>query len=163
MSTQEETPLDNPYEAPHSEVSLVEEAQVYKGKVYNPLAIAISTLFGSVLAAGLLLYSNFTHFNQKPHAISTVVVTIIATILFLFASLSMEHPSSLMYLMFNFIIAVIMFPLTMTFQGTDLDAHEDADRPFHSVFRAIAIGIGCFLAMGVMLFLAFSMFLIFRA
>lgn len=162
MPIQEENRVDNPYETPHSEVSAVEEAAIYHGKVYNPLTIAIGTLFGSVLAAGLLLYSNFSHFNQKPHAIGTIVITIIATILFLFASLSIDHPSSLLYLLFNFIVAVIMFPLTISFQGTDLEAHEYSERPFHSVFRAIAIGIGCFIAMGIMLFLAFSMFLIFK-
>ncbi|TQV70919.1 hypothetical protein FLL45_21570 [Aliikangiella marina] len=160
MQTQEENLPDNPYESPKSQVSNAsEDPAIYQGKVYNGFAVAIATLFGSVLAAGLVLHSNFTHFNKNLQAGITVVFTIIATIVFLFASLFVKYPSSLMYLTFNFVLAIIVFPLTIILQGAELDEHEEADLPFHSVFRAAMIGIACLFAMGMMLVFAYTMFI----
>lgn len=160
MQTQEENLQDNPYESPKSRVSNTPDAsEVYQGKVYNALGAAIATLFGSVLAAGLVLHSNFTHFKQNLQAAITVVITIVATIIFLFASLFVKYPSPLMYIGFNFVLAVAVFPITYLLQGTALEEHEEADLPFHSVFRAAVIGIACLFAMGMMLMFAYTMFI----
>ena len=162
MQTQEENIDENPYRSPQSHVNPeIEEPKSYQGKVYNVLAIAIATLFGSVLAAGLLLHSNYTHFKQSTQAIITVLITIVATIAVLFTSLFVDYPSTLVYLGFNFLIAVILFPLCSALQGRSLDEHEYEDRPFHSIWRAALMGIACLLAMGMMLTFAYSMFVVF--
>ena len=160
MQTQEENIQDNPYESPKSRVSNSPDIpEIYQGKVYNGFAVAIASLFGSVLAAGLVLHSNFTHFQKNLQAAITVVITIIATIVFLFAGLFVKYPSSLMYLAINFVLAIIVFPLTLILQGVELDQHEEANLPFHSVFRAAIIGIACLFAMGMMLLFAYTMFI----
>jgi|GEM_PF-2783169 len=162
MRTQEENSTDNPYQSPRSHVSAaLNEPVGYEGKVYTSLAVAVGTLFGSVLAGGLLLHSNYSHFKQDYEAMVTILITIIATILFLFSSLFVEHPSSLLYLGANFLIAVFLMPLTNYLQGQSLEQHDNDNLPFHSVFRAAAIGIACLLAMGMMLTFAYWMFVIF--
>ena len=161
MQTQEENKNNNPYQSPKAELfTLEDEVQVYRGKVYNMLAIAIGTIFGSVLAAGLLLHSNYTHFKQNTYANVTIGLTILATVLFLFTSLLIDHPSSLMYMGFNFIVAICLFPIVYFTQSEFLEQHENKNLPFYSSFRAAAVGIACLLAMAMMLTVAYTMFII---
>jgi hypothetical protein len=161
MQTQEENSNDNPYQSPKAQLSAsIDETASYQGKVYSLLAIAIGTIFGSVLAAGLLVHSNFSHFKLNLQANITVALTIVATIGFLFASLFVEHPSSILYMGFNFVVAICLFPVVYFLQGDLLEQHEDKNLPFHSTFRAAAVGIACLLAMGMMLTFAYTMFII---
>ncbi|TQV89214.1 hypothetical protein [Aliikangiella coralliicola] len=150
---------DNPYQSPQSQIGVEFEPETYQGSIYNILSIAVATLFGSVLAAGLLLQSNFEKFGQKRQAIVTLFLTIIATIGLLFASLFIDYPSSLLYLLINFLAAVIVLPLTGFLQGKSIDDHEYSDRPFHSIFRAIGIGLVCMIGLGVMLMTALMLYL----
>ena len=150
---------DNPYQSPQSEIGVELESQVFQGKVYNILSIAVATLFGSVLAAGLLLQSNFEKFGQKQKALATLFATIIATICLLFASLFVDYPSSLHYLLVNFLVAVIIMPVSVYFQGKSIDDHEYSDRPFYSIFRAIGVGLICLFGLGFMLTTALMLYL----
>lgn len=160
MKTKKETLEINPYASPKIEGPRQSEGIVdFKGKVYNTLSIAIATIFGSVLAAGLLLHSNYSHFEQKRSALFSAAITTLLTILFLFGMLIIDFPLVLLFLGINFIIAVISLPLTQILQGKELERHEEAEREFHSFVRAGLIGICCLFAMGLMLFLAYSMFL----
>lgn len=153
---------DNPYQSPKSNISLqTETSSEYSGKVYSVFAIAIGTLFGSVLAAGLLIYSNYSHFKQDTKALTSVLLTIFATIIFLFLMLLTQNTSFLFYLATNFIFAVLIFPLVMILQGSTLEQHEDNGKPFHSSVRAGLIGMGCLIAMLIMITFAYFMFLMF--
>ncbi|WP_444996123.1 hypothetical protein [Aliikangiella sp. IMCC44359] len=149
---------DNPYESPTSEIEFISSLPIYHGKLYSVLSIAIATIFGSVLAAGFLLQSNFNKFQQNTASLITISITTIATIIFLFSSLFINRPSFFVYLSFNFIVAILVFPVAHLLQGEKLEQHEQADRPFHSVFKTIGIGVLCFFAMGIMLFLALALF-----
>lgn len=151
---------ENPYQSPKSNISLSKKLSTeYSGKVYSVFAIAIGTLFGSVLAAGLLIYSNYSHFKQNTKALNTILVTICATIIFLFLMLFVQNTSFLFYLAINFIFAVLVFPLVIILQGNILENHEDEGKPFHSSVRAGFIGLGCLIAMLVMIIFAYFMFL----
>lgn len=155
-----ETLESNPYASPNSEAAdQSEQAIEFKGKVYNALSIAIATIFGSVLVAGLLLHGNYNHFGQKRSAVAVAGITTLLTIVFMFGMLIVDFPVVLLFLGTNFIVAAVLLPITQALQGKALEKHEDAEREFHSVFRAGLMGIGCSFAMGLMLFLAYSMFL----
>ncbi len=155
----EASEVTNPYESPAAQSGDDPAVvAVYQGKVYSTLSIAIATIFGSVLATGLLIYSNYNHFEKKSNSLIVVGLTILLTIAFMFGLLIIEFPAVLAYLGLSFVIAAISLPVIQTLLGEELEAHEESGRPFHSVFRAIFIGIGCFFAMGVMLVIAFTMF-----
>jgi len=160
MKANKEILEDNPYASPNSEdAKLSEEIAEFNGKVYNTLSIAIATIFGSVLAAGLLLHSNYSHFGQQRSALFSVVITALLTIFFLFGMLVMDFPVVLLFLGTNFIIAVFLLPITQVLQGKELEQHELAEREFHSFVRAGLIGVSCSFAMGLMLFFAYILFL----
>ncbi len=155
--TQAENQIKNPYAAPQSEVSLTNENTGYTGAVYNPLGIAIATVFGSVLAAGLLLQSNFLKFKQRLAATLTILVTIISTLSILVFLLLSQNASLLFYVLVNFIAAILVMPCTFLIQGKALEQHEEAGYRFHSYLRAVLMGIGCFLAINVIFGLALTL------
>jgi len=160
MNTKKETLENNPYASPNTEEPMQSEGIVdFKGKVYNTLSISIATIFGSVLAAGLLLHSNYSHFEQKRSALYAAAITTPLTILFLFGMLIIDFPVVLLFLGINFIIAAVLLPLTQFLQGKELEQHEEAEREFHSFVRAGLIGVCCLFAMGLMLFFAYTMYL----
>lgn len=160
MKTKKETLEINPYASPKIDESKQSKRIVeFKGKVYNTLSIAIATIFGSVLAAGLLIHSNYSHFEQKRSALFSAVITTLLTIFFLFGMLITDFPRVLLFLGINFIIAVVLLPLTQILQGKELEQHEQAEREFHSFVRAGLIGVCCLCAMGLMLFFAYTMYL----
>ncbi|MBV1909750.1 MAG: hypothetical protein KUG78_10550 [Kangiellaceae bacterium] len=151
---------DNPYTSPKVEGSGQNETVVeYQGKVYNILSISIATIFGSVLAAGLLIFSNFSHFEQTRNATIAAVFTAVLTVVFLCGMLIIDFPVVLLFLGLNFSIAAVLLPLNQLMLGNEIEQHEDADRDFHSFARAVLIGVGCLFAMGLMLFFAYTMFL----
>ncbi|MET1256104.1 hypothetical protein [Aliikangiella maris] len=154
MKAQEKKIIDNPYQAPESHIDPSAADEEYTGKLYSIAAISIATIFGSFLAAGILLQSNFNKFKQSTAAFITIIFTTVATIVFLFTSLFVEQPSLLLYFFYNFLAAVLILPISYIFQGEKLLAHEQANYPVHSLFKAILIGIACFFAMGLMLSLA---------
>ena len=158
METSTQSDEDDPYQTPQSELDWITPESDYTGKLYSPLGIAIASVFGSVLATGLLIQSNYAKFQQNTHGLITIVITTIVTTLFLFMTLFIEYPSSLLYIVFNFFIAVLAMPLVHTLQGARLNHHEEKDREFHSVFRAAGIGVASLIAMTVMLKIAFTMF-----
>ena len=159
MKTKKETLENNPYASPKIEEPKQSDGIVdFKGKVYNTLSIAIAAIFGSVLAAGLLLYSNYGHFEQKRSALFSAAITTILTIVFLFGMLIIDFPVVLLFLGINFVIAVILLPLTQVLQGKKLEQHDEAEREFHSFVRAGLIGVCCLFAMGLMLFFAYTMY-----
>ncbi len=160
MKIKKETLEINPYASPNIEESTQREVIVdFKGKVYNTLSIAIATIFGSVLAGGLLIYSNYSHFEHKRSALFSALVTMILTIVFMFGMLIIDFPVVLLFLGINFVIAAVLLPLAQFLQGKELDQHELAEREFHSFVRAGLVGVGCLFAMGLMLFFAYTMFL----
>lgn len=155
-----QVPENNPYASPNSEAAeQSEEAVDYKGKVYNGLSVSIATIFGSVLAAGLLLYSNYDHFEQKRKALLVIVITAILTLAFMFVMLVIDFPAVFLFLGINFFIGALLLPLTQLLQGKQLERHEDNEREFHSLIRAGLVGVSCSIAMGLMLSFAYSMFL----
>ena len=160
MNIKKETLENNPYASPNTEEPMQIEGIVdFEGKVYNTLSIAIATIFGSVLAAGLLIHSNYSHFEQKRSALFSAAITALLTIFFLFGMLIINFPLVLSFLGINFIIAVVLLPLTQFLQGNELEQHEQAERKFHSFVRAGLIGVCCLFSMGLMLFFAYSMYL----
>jgi hypothetical protein len=162
MKTKSETEtLDtNPYASPNSEHEEQREESVeYHGKVYNTLSIGVATIFGSVLAGGLLLHSNYDHFEQKTKALFVILMTTILTLAFMLGMLIIDFPVVFLFIGINFIIAVVLLPLTQVLQGKELEKHEDNEREFHSFIRAALVGVSCSLAMGIMLFFAYTMFL----
>ena len=159
LQSQAKESSDDPYLPPEAEIDKDGEKTDYHGKMYNAFAISLATLFGSVLAAGLLIYANFDNYGKKTKGVVTVILTILATIVFLFASLFVSLGSTLVYILTNFILAVLMMPLTLFLQGDLIEAHEDDEKPFHSLFRAIGIGVVCMLGLGAILATAVAMFL----
>ncbi|MCW8876861.1 MAG: hypothetical protein OQJ89_12090 [Kangiellaceae bacterium] len=151
--------VDDPYLPPEAEIEKDAEKVDYDGKMYNAFAVSLATLFGSVLAAGLLIYANFDNYGKKTKGIVTIIFTIFATIVFLFASLFVSLGSTLVYILTNFVLAAVMMPLTMLLQGNLIEAHEENEKPFHSIFRAIGIGVVCMLGLGAILATAIAMFL----
>lgn len=158
--TKAEAIVTNPYATPSSVQEDPKEVAVeFKGRVYNTLSMSIATIFGSVLAAGLLLYTNYSHFEQKRNALITVVITSFLTLIFLFGMLIIDFPVVLLFLGLNFIIAASLLPLSHILQGKELEQHEEAEREFHTYVRAGLVGFGCLIAMGLMLFFAYAMYL----
>jgi hypothetical protein len=151
----------NPYASPKSQNEAhSEDASEYSGKLYNTLSIAIATIFGSVLASGLLIQSNYNHLQLKQPALITAVCTALLTLAFMFSLFIIEFPLVMSFLMINFVIAVLLLPLNQALQGKLLEQHEDTKREFHSYFRASFIGVGCALAMLVMLLIASTMYVL---
>lgn len=159
LQSQAKGSSDDPYLPPKAEINRDGEESAYDGKMYNAFAISLATLFGSVLAAGLLIYANFDNYGKKTKGVITIIFTIFATIVFLFASLFVSLGSTLVYILTNFILAAVMMPLTLFLQGNLIEAHEEDDKPFHSFSRAIGIGVVCMLGLGAILATAVAMFL----
>lgn len=150
----------NPYASPKAEEEFdTGDGSAYSGKVYNSLSIAIATIFGSVLAAGLLIHSNYSHFKQKTRALVAAVLTGVFTLLFMFSMLVIDFPLVMSYLAINFLIAATLLPLNQLFQGRQLELHEEAGRAFHSYIRASLVGASCAVAMILMLLIASTMYL----
>jgi hypothetical protein len=150
----------DPYATPNAkETEQTEEFIEYSGKVYNTLSIAIATIFGSVLAAGLLIYSNYNHFKQKSLGLVAAVLTGVFTLLFMFSMLVIDFPLVMSYLAINFLIAATLLPLNHLFQGRQLELHEEGGRAFHSYIRASLVGASCAIAMILMLLIASTMHL----
>lgn len=159
MKPKTNTLENNPYASPKVEEEiLLDVGSDYKGRVYSTLSIAIATIFGSVLAAGLLIYSNFNDFQQKRLALIAAGLTGVFTLVFMFSMLVIDFPVVMSFLVTNFLIAAFLLPLNQLFQGKQLEIHEEAGREFHSYIRASLVGISCAIAMVLMLLIASTMY-----
>ena len=141
----------NPYLAPESQTRFNPIDVQYSGKIYNAFSIAAATLFGSVLVAGLLIAANFDKFGEKGKSFAAAITTIIVTILMLFFSLFLPTISALLYIAINFVAAIFMLPLVYFTQGSIIEKHDEMGRDFHSIFRAMGIGIICMFGLGLIL------------
>ncbi len=150
---------NNPYASPKVEEEVPSNVgSGYRGKVYNTLSIAIATIFGSVLAAGLLIHSNYSHFQQKSFALIAAGVTGVFTLAFMFFMLVIDFPVAMLFLATNFLIAAFLLPLNQILQGKQLELHEQNEREFHSYIRASLVGVSCAVAMLAMLLIASTMY-----
>lgn len=152
---------NDPYQPPLSAIDNEKRHTQYDGKIYDAFAIAIATLFGSILVAGLLIAANFDKVGEKSKAFATVAITIVLTICALFLSLFTNYHSALFYLSINFLLALLVFPVTVLIQGKIIQRHEMMEMQFHSYFRAIIVGVVYMIGLGLILATAIRLFLSF--
>lgn len=158
MKTQEKNRDDNPYATPAADMQVEIPSTDFQGKLYQPLSIAIASLFGGCLAAGILLQSNSKSLKRTTESVVLILVTIIFTTAYLFSSLLMKQLSWVTYLWINFAIAVLIMPISIWLQGTALDKHDASGYLFHSNWRGGLMGVVSFFALLIILSAAFFLY-----
>ena len=118
-------------------------------KFYSQRAILTATLFGTPLAASILLRRNFINLGKEELGRNTLIIGIISTILIFVGIFSI--PEDIIDKIPNFLIpaiytAIIYFTIEK-YQGQELKHHKENDRPFYSIWKAIGIGTVCLLVL----------------
>ena len=97
-------------------------------KLFSAGQIAAGTFFGSIIAGGLLLASNYSYLGDKKKALQTGVLSIFGFVLVLIVMLGLfdempEHPKRGLTHMLNFGIALGLWLLAKKLQGVEYVNH----------------------------------------
>ncbi len=111
-------------------------------KFYSESTIAIATVFGGPLVAGILVRRNFINLGKKTHGKYALYIGIISTILLFLGIFSIPEdiidkiPNIAFPAIYTGIIALIVNNL----QGQELKEHKDKNGQFYSVWKGVGIG-----------------------
>jgi hypothetical protein len=118
------------------------------GKLYKDKSLVVAALFGGPLAAGYLLSENFKAFGETSKSGKTRIYTVLITVLFFIVLFNFPRriaaPIQILEII-PFISVVASYVILANFQGRQIDKHIIARGKFHSVWRALLIGIICLL------------------
>lgn len=111
-------------------------------KFYSGSTIAIATVFGGPLVAGILVRRNFINLGKETYGKYALFIGIISTILLFLGILSIPKdiidkiPNIAFPAVYTGIIALIVNNL----QGHELKEHKEKNGQFYSVWKGIGIG-----------------------
>ncbi len=129
-------------------------------KFYSQKAIAITTFFGGLLAAGILMRRNYLNLNQETYAKHALFYGIAFTILILIGIIILPEnvidkiPNSI----FPAIYSLIIYYVVEKTQGKALKAHKENGGEFYSAWKAVKVGVLSMVAFLIAIaFIAFLM------
>lgn len=128
-------------------------------KLHSQRAIALATFLGGPMAAGFLIKENFKTLGKNQLGNNAFFIGIIATVLILVGILSL--PEQVSDKIPNFIIpaayTAIILMLVEKYLGKTFKEHEENNRPFHSIWKAVGVGV-IFLAIMLSSIFAYAYF-----
>jgi hypothetical protein len=112
-------------------------------KFHSQRAIAIATFFGGPMAAGYLIRANYKSLGDPDNGKKALIFSILATFLLFVGIFSLPEdildkiPNQLLPPVYMGIIYLIVQKI----HGTILQQHEDNNYAFHSIWKAVGVGI----------------------
>ncbi|NDV47295.1 hypothetical protein D0T49_09585 [Paludibacter sp. 221] len=123
-------------------------------QLYSQKSIALSTFFGSPLAAGILIRRNCINLGNKRQGLYALVISIVFTVLLF--GVSFAIPDDIAEKIPNFVVPLaytgIIYLIVEKIQGAQLKRHEINKEPFYSAWRALGVGVVCLLVIMASIF-----------
>lgn len=124
-------------------------------KLYNERAVTLATFIGGPIAAGFILKKNYEVLNQKDHAKSAFLISILLTFILFLISYYMPDDiyGSIPSFIYPMIYATIIYIIFLILQGKIVKEHEEAGGEFQSYWKAAGIGAISFLITASFIFI----------